>query len=146
VKGMNNANSLAETIMKKQELAEREEELTKKAMEDSINARLKRYFEEVPNDKFLEALRDKRYLYVCLKVPKFENKNTWIGKMYIESFNEVLRQQNENNSESLLEIETDRFVIKNIIRSKRNKDCVGNLMNTVLIHIIGKETVEKSAK
>jgi len=66
--------------------------------------------------------------------------------MYIEAVNEVLRQQNENNSESLLEIETDRFVIKNIIRSKRNKDCVGNLMNTVLIHIIGKETVEKSAK
>jgi hypothetical protein len=143
---MNNASSLTETIKKKQELAEKEEELTKEVIEDTINIALKNYFREFSNEKLLEALRDKRDLYICLKMPKFENRNTRIGKIYIETVNKILKQQNEANLKCLMEIETDKTVTHYIVRSKRDKGCVGNVMNTVIIHIIGKEAAEKPAK
>jgi hypothetical protein len=143
---MDNASGLAETITKKQGLAEREEELTRKSMEDSINNQLKRYFERVPDDEFLEALRDQRYLYVCLKMPTFEDKTSRIGKMYMEAVNEILKQQNEKNPKCLLEVENDKTTIKYIIRSKKDKNCVGNTMNTVIIHVVGKEAGKEAEK
>jgi hypothetical protein len=136
---MNNPSSLTETIKKKKELAEKEEELTREVMEDTINTTLKNYFTEFSNEKLLEALRNKRDLYVCLKMPKFENKNTRTGKMYLETVDKILRQQNEANLNYLMEIETDKTVTHYIMRSKKDKGCVGTVMNTVIIHIIGKE-------
>lgn len=143
---MSNAVSLAETIGKKQELAEREEEFTREAIEDSINTKLQRHIKRIPNGEFLEALRANKYLYVCLKMPMFENKLTRIGRMYTEAVNKILTEQNEKNSDCLLEIETNKTTINYILRSKKRADCVGNIMNTFVIHITGKETAEKSAK
>lgn len=143
---MNNVGSLAEAVMKKQELAEREEEFTRKAIEDSINTKLQKHLKQIPNGKFLEALRAKKYLYVCLKMPMFESKLTRIGRMYTEAVNKILTQQNETNPDCLLEIETNKITINYILRSKKRTDCVGNIMNTFVIHITGKEPTEKSIK
>jgi hypothetical protein len=143
---MSNTGILVEAIEKKQELAEREEESTRRAIEDSINTRLQNRLKEVPNGEFLEALRDERYLYVCLKMPRFENKLTRIGKMYTEAVNKILKQQNEANPKYFLKVETNKTLINYIIRSRKSKDCVGNVMNTFIIHIIGKENAEKLAR
>lgn len=143
---MDSAGSLAKAIEKKQELAEREDELTRKAIEDSVNDKLQKRLKEIPNREFLEALRDERNLYICLKMPTFESKLTSIGKMYTEAVNKILQQQNEKNPDCLLEIETNKTTVNYILRSKKRKDCVGNFMNTFVIQIIGKETPEKLTK
>lgn len=143
---MISASNLTETITKKQELVEKEEELEREAIENSINSTLKRYFEVTPNDKFLEALRENRYLHVCLKMPRFENRHTRIGKMYMESVNKILQQQNDMNLDYLLEIETDKRIINRIERSKRNKDCIGHGFNSVIIRIFGKQSMEKPTR
>lgn len=143
---MNSAGNLAEAIGKKQDLAEREEDLTRKAIEDSISDKLQKRLKRIPNREFLEALRDERNLYICLKMPTFENKLTSTGKMYTEAVNKILRQQNETNPDCLLEIETNKTAINYILRSRKRKDCVGNFMNTFVIQVIGKENSEKSAK
>lgn len=140
---MSKVGSLAEAVMEKQELAEREEELTREAIEDSISTKLQNRLKEISNGEFLEGLKDNRYMYVCLKMPTFENKLTRIGKMYTEVVNKILRQQNESNPNCLLEIETNKTTINYILRSKKKKDCVGNAMNTFVIHITGKEAMEK---
>lgn len=143
---MSNAGSLAETVMEKQELAEREEKLTREAIEDSINNTLQNRIKRISNGEFLDALRADRYMYVCLKMPTFENKLTRIGKMYTEAVNKILKQQNETDSDCLLEIETNKTTINYILRSKKRRDCVGNNMNTFVIHITGNESTKKSAK
>lgn len=143
---MSKVGSLAEAVMEKQELAEREEELTRESIEDSINTKLQKRLKEISNGEFLEALRANRYMYVCLKMPTFENKLTRIGKMYTEAVNKILRQQNETNPDCLLKIETNEIAVNYILRSMKRKGCAGNIMNTFVIHITGKETAEKSAK
>jgi len=145
-KRMNNTGSLAESVMKKQELAEREEELTRESIEDSINTRLQKHLKQIPNGEFLEALRANKYLYVCLKMPMFENKLTRIGRIYTEVINKILTQQNETNPGCLFEIETNKITINYILRSRKRTNYVGNIMNTFVIHITGKKPAEKSIK
>lgn len=145
-KRMNNTGSLAEVIVKKQELAEKEEELTRKAIEDSISTRLKENIKWVSNDRFLESLRGNEYTYICIRMPKFENRFTIVGKMYTEAVNKIIRQQNETNPNCQLEIENDKITINYVIRTRKNKDCVGNFMNTFVIRVTGKETAEERVK
>jgi hypothetical protein len=66
--------------------------------------------------------------------------------MYTEAVNKILTQQNETNPDGLLETETNKIAINYILRSKKRKDCVGNIMNTFVIHITEEEATEKSAK
>lgn len=60
----------------------------------------------------------------------------------MESVNKILRQQNDMNLDYLLKIETDKRIISRIIRSKRNKDCIGHGINSVIIRIVGKQASE----
>lgn len=140
---MNNEGSLAEVVMKKQELAEKEEELTREAIEDSINARLKEHIKGVSNGRFLEALRGNGYTHICIKMPVFENRFTTVGKMYTEAVNKIIRQQNETNPNCQLEVENNKITINYVIRTRKSKDCAGNFMNTFVIRVAGKETAEE---